>query len=152
VSGLLGDKPIVFSGRGATFKPGKDTGRYWNAGAANVHWVVGTDNQMEAGLAVALERVQAAGAFIEGNSFLKFTEVDYSIMVANPLLTDIKSSALAILPKVKALFITQEEPEQVLVDGLFERLKRRGARKVTMPVYFGRDWQALCEEINRIKA
>ena len=150
VSGLLGDKPIILSGRDATFKLGKDTGRYWEAGAGNVHWVIGTDNQIEPGLAVALERVRAPGAFIEGNSFLKFTDADYSIMVASPSLTDIKSSALAILPKMKALFISQQEPEPEVVGVLFERLERRGARKLTLPVYFGRDWQALNEEINRI--
>src|SRR5260370_2709078 len=129
VSGLLGDKPLVFSGRDATFKAGKDTGRFWEAGASNVHWVVGTDNQIEAGLTVALERVKAEGAFIEGNSFLKFTQADYSIMVASPTLVDIKSSALAILPKMNALFISQQEPEQALVDALFTRLEKRGSRK-----------------------
>jgi hypothetical protein len=151
VSGLLGDKPIVFSGRDATFKAGKDTGRYWEAGAGNVHWVIGTDNQIEAGLAVALERVKAGGVLIEGNSFLKFTEADYSIMVASPSLTDIKSSALAILPRMNALFIAQQEPEPALVEALFERLERRGAKKVNVPVYFGRHWQALNEEINRMR-
>ena len=34
VSGLLGDEPLVRSGRAETYEPGKDTGRYWDAGAA----------------------------------------------------------------------------------------------------------------------
>jgi hypothetical protein len=151
VSGLLGDKPLVFSGREATFKVGKDTGRYWEAGASNVHWVIGTDNQIEGGLNIALERVKAEGVFIEGNSFLKNAKADYSIMVASPSLGDIKSSALSILPKMDALFISQQEREPALVEALFKRLEKRGSRKPTAPVYFGCDCQALCDQINRMK-
>src|SRR5262249_42886593 len=151
VSGLLGDKPLVFSGREATFRAGKDTGKYWEAGASNVHWVIGTDNQIEPGLAAALDRVTAEGVFIEGNSFLKFTRADYSIMVASPRLADIKSSALAILPKMDALFISQQEPDAALVDSIFTRLAKRGAPKPDVPVYFGFNCDQLSYQINRMK-
>src|SRR5262245_22822519 len=152
VSGLLGDKPLVFSGREATFRSGKDTGRYWEAGASNVHWVIGTDNQIEAGLRKALDRLEADGAFIEGNSFLKFTRADYSIMVASPALADIKSSALAVMPRMDALFISQQERDPALVDKLFRGLEKRGSRKPDVPVYFGCDYQQLADQISRIKA
>ena len=42
------------SGRELTYSPGKDTGRYWDAGAANVHWVIATDEQVEDGIKKAL--------------------------------------------------------------------------------------------------
>src|SRR3954470_19219092 len=77
VSHLLGDEPIVRSGRGQTYAPGKDTGRYWDAGAANVHWVIVTESQVGEGIGQALERVRAPGVLIEGNSFLSFIEVDF---------------------------------------------------------------------------
>src|SRR5919112_2606530 len=61
VSHLLGDEPLIRSGRRETYTPGKDTGRYWDAGAANVHWVIATDAQVEEGVRLALERVEAPG-------------------------------------------------------------------------------------------
>src|SRR6266436_5064160 len=50
VSHLLTDEPVVCSGRAETYSAGKDTGRYWDAGAANVHWLIATDQQMEKGI------------------------------------------------------------------------------------------------------
>src|SRR5262245_56583507 len=44
VSHLLGDQPVVRSGRDETYAAGKDTGRYWEAGASDVHCVIATDN------------------------------------------------------------------------------------------------------------
>ena len=64
VSHLLGDEPLIRSGRAETYAPGKDTGRYWDAGASNVHWVIVTDDQVEQGIKLARDRVQAAGVFI----------------------------------------------------------------------------------------
>src|SRR5438105_13472382 len=54
VSHLLADVPSVRSGRAETYAPGKDTGRYWDAGAANVHWLIATDAQVEVGIKAAL--------------------------------------------------------------------------------------------------
>src|SRR5215210_3486991 len=72
VSDLLSDEPVIRSGRKETYAPAKDTGRYWDAGASNVHWAIVTDIQVEQGIKLALERVKAPGVFIEGNSFQQF--------------------------------------------------------------------------------
>jgi molybdopterin-guanine dinucleotide biosynthesis protein len=82
VSPLLGDQPIVRSGRDATYAPGKDTGRYWEAGASDVHWVIATDNQVEQGIRTALARVKSGRVLIEGTSLLKFIEADFVVMVS----------------------------------------------------------------------
>src|SRR2546426_1239854 len=84
VSHLLQDEPVIRSGREWTYSPGKDTGRYWDAGAANVHWVIATDGQVADGIKKALGRVQAAGVFIEGNSFTEFIKPDFFVIVARP--------------------------------------------------------------------
>src|SRR5947207_2357200 len=75
VSHLLSDEPIVYSGREQTYTAGKDTGRYWDAGAANVHWLIATDKQLEQGIHEALGRVRAPAVLVEGNSFAKFVPV-----------------------------------------------------------------------------
>src|SRR5215210_7234166 len=56
VSHLLGDQPVIRSGRELTDAPGKDTGRYWEAGAANVHWLIATDIQVGDGIKQTLKR------------------------------------------------------------------------------------------------
>jgi molybdopterin-guanine dinucleotide biosynthesis protein len=114
VSHLLGDEPVIRSGRAQTFAPGKDTGRYWDAGASNVHWVIVTDSQVEQGIKLALERVQAAGVLIEGNSFLKFIDVDFTIMVARAEGCKIKASARRALPKSSALYLFEETDGETL--------------------------------------
>src|ERR1051325_6657561 len=40
VSHLLSEEPVIRSGREQTYALGKDTGRYWEAGASNVHWLI----------------------------------------------------------------------------------------------------------------
>ena len=64
VSHLLGDQPVIRSGRDETYAAGKDTGRYWDAGASNVHWVIVTDNQVEQGIRMALARVKSGHVLI----------------------------------------------------------------------------------------
>jgi hypothetical protein len=105
VSHLLSDEPVIRSGREQTYAPGKDTGRYWDAGASNVHWAVVTDNQVEQGIRLALERVEAPGVLIEGNSFLDFVDVDFAIMVARTSGGKVKSSARRALRKSSALYL-----------------------------------------------
>ena len=56
VSDLLEEKAVIRSGRELTYEAGKDTGRYWDAGAANVHWVIATDQQVEEGIKNAVDR------------------------------------------------------------------------------------------------
>jgi hypothetical protein len=105
VSHLLGDEPLIRSGFQKTYASDKDTGRYWDAGAANVHWVVVTDDQVERGIELALERVKAPGVLIEGNSFLRFTDVDFAVLVTGGAGTKIKSSARWAFQKASAVYL-----------------------------------------------
>ena len=106
VSHLLSDEPLVRSGRDDTYTFGKDTGRYWDAGASNVHWLIATDEQIECGIQEALKRVSAEGVFVEGNSFSKFVSPDYFVMVRLQSNDTIKKSAKVVLPNVSAFFIS----------------------------------------------
>src|SRR5258705_12122770 len=83
VSHLLSAQPVIRSGFQQTYVSDKDTGRYWEAGAANVHWVIVTDDQVERGIHLALERINAPGVLIEGNSFLRFIDVDFAVLEAS---------------------------------------------------------------------
>ena len=96
VSGLLGATPTIRSGRAATFPKGtdgKDTGRFWEAGASNVHWVIATDEQVEAGMQSALARVKTAGVIIEGTSILRYLKPDFSVLALKSGETKGKASA-----------------------------------------------------------
>jgi molybdopterin-guanine dinucleotide biosynthesis protein len=106
VAHLLSDEPVVRSGRAETYAPGKDTGRYWDAGASQVHWAVVTDAQVEAGFRAALARVKAPGVLVEGNSFLRSTEADFTVLVARPDVLKIKTTARRVLPKASALYLS----------------------------------------------
>jgi molybdopterin-guanine dinucleotide biosynthesis protein len=108
VSHLLGDVPLVRSGRAQTYAPGKDTGRYWDAGASNVHWVIATDSQVGDGVRLALERVAAPGVVVEGNSFLEFVEPDFALMVARAEGGKVKPTARRALRKSSALYLSDE--------------------------------------------
>lgn len=105
VGHMLGDEPVVRSGRAQTYAAGKDTGRYWEAGASNVHWVIVTDEQVERGIGLALGRVDAPGVLIEGNSFLEFVDVDFAVMVARASGGKVKASARRALRKSSALYL-----------------------------------------------
>lgn len=105
VGPMLGAEPVIRSGRAQTYAAGKDTGRYWEAGASNVHWVIVTDEQVERGIGLALERVDAPGVFIEGNSFQDFVDVDFAVMVARASGGKVKASARRALRKSSALYL-----------------------------------------------
>lgn len=106
VSHLLSEEPLVRSGRESTYEAGKDTGRYWDAGAVNVHWLIATDSQIEEGIQVALARVRSPGVFIEGNSFSEFVDTDYFVMVTQSVNKKIKSSARRLVNKARAIYIS----------------------------------------------
>jgi molybdopterin-guanine dinucleotide biosynthesis protein len=106
VSHLLTDEPVVRSGRHQTYEPGKDTGRYWDAGASNVHWLIATDNQVEDGIKQALARVKAPGVFVEGNSFSEFVDTHHFVMVRLAGNDRIKSSARRLMSKATAIYIS----------------------------------------------
>jgi molybdopterin-guanine dinucleotide biosynthesis protein len=106
VAHLLGAEPSIRSGRAETYAPGKDTGRYWDAGAAEVHWAVVTDAQVEAGFRAALARVKAPGVVVEGNSFLRSFEADFTVLVARTDVLKIKTTARRALPLASALYLS----------------------------------------------
>jgi molybdopterin-guanine dinucleotide biosynthesis protein len=155
VSHLLGDKPLVRSGRKESYAPGKDTGRYWDAGASNVHWVIVTDEQVEEGIRMALERVAAPGVLIEGNSFLEFVEVDFAVMVARASGGKIKPSARRALRKSLALYLFDD------VEGVADARERfgswlRGAADKelieALPAYTREELPHLIERVRAIHA
>ena len=106
VSDLLRDEPLIRSGREANYETGKDTGRFWDAGAVNVHWVIVGEDQVEAGINEALSRVQSAGVIVEGNSFLDYVQADYAIMCARAGENKLKTSSKRILAKVDAMYLS----------------------------------------------
>jgi len=106
VSDLLREEAVVRSGRAANYAVGKDTGRFWDAGATNVHWVIVDDHQVEQGVNEALSRVESRGVIIEGNSFLEYIDPDFAIMCARAEGGTIKSSARTTISKCNALFLS----------------------------------------------
>ena len=131
VSHLLSDEPVILSGRKHTYAHAKDTGRYWDAGASNVHWVIVTDAQVEKGIGQTLELVHSEGVVIEGNSFTQFVDLDYFIMVARGDFK-IKSSARKALGKVSAFYLSDNADPDVFKN----RLTKLGyAESIKAPVY-----------------
>src|SRR5437764_1910991 len=106
VSDLLSDEPLIRSGREANYEKGKDTGRFWDAGAANVHWVIVGEEQVEEGINRALSRVKSAGVIVEGNSFLDYIEADFAITCARAGENKMKTSARKTLAKADGLFLS----------------------------------------------
>ena len=109
VSDLLRSEPVIRSGRESNYEIGKDTGRFWDAGAANVHWVIVKDDQVEQGITEALSRVRAAGVIVEGNSFLEYVTADVTIMCARSEGGKLKSSARRVLPRIDFLYLSSFE-------------------------------------------
>jgi molybdopterin-guanine dinucleotide biosynthesis protein len=133
ISPLLGEEPSVRSGRAETYAPGKDTGRYWDAGASNVHWAVVTDKQVGEGVRAALGRVKSGGVLIEGNSLLRDLEPDFFLMVARPDVLKIKPTARRALAKASALYLSSEGDERSM-RRFFEWQESEGLSKVISPL------------------
>jgi len=110
VSDLLRDEPVVRSGHRANYQAGKDTGRFWDAGASNVHWVIVKEDQVEQGISEALARVEAEGVIVEGNSFLEYVTADLAIMCARSEGGKIKPSARRALARSDVLYLSTLEP------------------------------------------
>lgn len=156
VSHLLGDVPLVRSGRAQTYAPGKDTGRYWDAGASNVHWVIATDSQVGEGIRLALERVAAPGVVIEGNSFLEFVAADFALMVTRADGGKVKPSARRALKKSSALYLSDETDADAADARERFALWARGAADKdligTLPVYTRDELPRLFARINEAHA
>jgi len=116
VSHLLAEQPLVRSGRADTYEDGKDTGRYWDAGASNVHWLIATENQVCKGINEAISRVSSDGVFVEGNSFSQFIQPDYFLMVRRNAVGGVKKSARAVMPYVSALFVSDQIESPTIQD------------------------------------
>ena len=106
VSDLIRDEPLIRSGRAKNYEAGKDTGRFWDAGAANVRWVIAGEDQVEDGIRQALSRVQSAGVIVEGNSFLDFVEADFAITCARAGENRMKTSARRTVAKADAIYLS----------------------------------------------
>ena len=148
VSHLLGDEPLIRSGFQQTYASGKDTGRYWDAGAANVHWVIVTDDQVERGIKLALERITAPGVLIEGNSFLRFIDVDFAVLVASDLNAKVKSSTQWALQKASALYLGSDPTSETIA-----RLNTRFTSpdmKRNLPAYTTSDLSKLVAHVSSI--
>ncbi len=113
VSHLLSNEPLVRSGRDQTYEPGKDTGRYWDAGASNVHWLIATDNQVEEGIRQALAKVKAPGVLVEGNSFSQYVQTDHFVMVRRSDKDKIKSTARQSISRTTAIYVSDITDENV---------------------------------------
>jgi hypothetical protein len=157
VSHLLADEPLVRSGFLQTYASGKDTGRYWDAGASNVHWVVVTDDQVERGIGMALDRVKAPGVLIEGNSFLRYIDVDYAVLVASDAMgkntAKIKGSTNWAYRIASALYVFDRANTNGEPSAIATRLKARYAplkldRDVTE--YGTRDLAKLVARVKRV--
>lgn len=157
VSHLLGDEPLVRSGFQQTYASDKDTGRYWDAGARNVHWVIVTNDQVERGIHLALERITAPGVLIEGNSFLRFIDVDFTVVVASDTPTKstakIKASTRWAFQKASALYVFGSSDLALHPNEILTRLRKRFdllGHKHNMPAYSASDLSKLVAHVNRI--
>src|ERR1051325_1177373 len=121
VSDLLRDEPVVRSGREANYQVGKDTGRFWDAGASNVHWVIVKDSQVAQGITEAISRVEADGVIVEGNSFLEYIAADVGIMCTRSEGGKIKPSARRALSKVDYLYLSTLEATAANAKRQFEQ-------------------------------
>ena len=125
VSDLLRDEPLIRSGREANYEKGKDTGRFWDAGAANVHWAIVGEDQVEDGIEQALSRVRSAGVIVEGNSFLDYIDADFAITCARAGENKMKTSARRTLARADALYLsTIDDSDRLTAVELFENWRR----------------------------
>jgi len=115
----LRDEPLIRSGREANYEEGKDTGRFWDAGAANVHWVIVGEDQVEEGIKRALSQVKSAGVIVEGNSFLEYIAADFAIICARAGENKLKTSARRTLEKADAVYLStiDEADRETAIEG-----------------------------------
>ena len=142
VSHLLSEEPLILSGKSETYSDGKDTGRYWTAGASNVHWLIVTESQVEKGIKEVLKRVKSPGVLIEGNSFAKFVKPDYFVMVARNNSTRMKTSARQTLELASAIVLTDTD-----IDASSRRKEIYDGSNKPKKVYFRMELPNLINEI-----
>jgi len=155
VSDLLSDEPVIRSGRDQNYALGKDTGRFWDAGAANVHWVIVTDDQVERGIRQAVERVTATGVFIEGNSILDFIQADFVLMVSRASGGKIKGSGRQALTYSSAIYlsnITEEATNEREKFALWRKQSGVDALIGDLPIYTRDDLARLIALVEKLEA
>ena len=153
VSDLLRDEPLIRSGRESNYEKGKDTGRFWDAGAANVHWVIVGEDQVAQGIGQALARVKSLGVIVEGNSFLEYINPDYAITCARAGENRLKSSARRTLEKADALYLsTIDRVDRETAIERFEQWRRGLALELNTHGRAIFTWHDLPELIDRIRS
>lgn len=116
VSPLLGDEARVFADRADTAVARKDTGRYWEAGAAAVRWVVGKSGQEADGIRRALAELDGhPGVLVEGNRVVAALAPTLAILVASPGQREIKGTVRRIRERLDAVYVP-ELPAGLLPD------------------------------------
>jgi molybdopterin-guanine dinucleotide biosynthesis protein len=140
VSHLLSAAPVVRSGRAETYALGKDTGRYWDVGASNVHWVIATDSQVEQGINQALTRVQSRRVLIEGTSLLSYVKSDLAVLVLRQTDVKLKPSARRALTqgRISAVYCSDVDEQADAHAALTALLQRSGVQRETLaalPLY-----------------
>jgi molybdopterin-guanine dinucleotide biosynthesis protein len=155
VSHLLSDRPLVMSERRATDVPGKDTGRYWSSGAANVHWVVATKQGVDDGIREALGRVSAdaPGVIVEGTGLLRSLAVDLSVMVAPNEPRELKASAAGVISAVDYVYVSGGRGGESAATSMLERmLEARGVRCALPPILYESDFASLVAKVQALAA
>jgi hypothetical protein len=151
----LRDEPLIRSGREANYEAGKDTGRFWDSGARNVHWVIVGEDQVEQGINEALLRVQTAGVIVEGNSFLDYVEAHFAIMCARAGENRLKTSARRILEKANAIYLsTVDECDEITTRQRFDEWCASLTTKLDvagLPVFTPHGIDLLVENIKKIQ-
>jgi molybdopterin-guanine dinucleotide biosynthesis protein len=148
VSDLLGDQAVIRSGRDSNYVAGKDTARYWDAGAANVHWLIATDAQVADGIRSALELVKAPGVFVEGNSFTEHVRPDFFIMVVRTDLRKTKVTAKRAMAHASAVYLSGAVSSTTSDDTSFEQ--HFGGR--TVPIFSSTELPELIETLQSLAA
>jgi len=155
VSDLIGAEPVVRTGREANYERGKDTGRFWDVGATNVHWTIVSDEQVEQGIKEAISRVRAPGVIIEGNSFLQFVDADLAIMCARSDGGKVKPSARAVLRKSDVLYISSLNADSRRAHEEFDRWRSTlsvDLRLDQLPALTFEDLPRLVEMIENVRS
>lgn len=149
VSHLLSDKPLVLSEREQTDVRGKDTGRFWKAGASNVHWVVATKDGVGDGVSAALARVSpiAPGVLVEGTGFVRTLPVDFVVMVAAVDQHELKPSAARVFARADALVVYGSSRGSGAVANVKRLLSSRDVSTPLPPVFFDDEIPRLAEMI-----
>lgn len=154
VSDLLRDEPLIRSGREANYEKGKDTGRFWDAGATNVHWVIVGEDQVEAGITRALSQVKSACVIVEGNSFLDYIDADFAITCARAGENKMKTSARRTLARADALYLSSiDGSDRLTAVELFENWRRGLAIELEvngMPILTREDLPKLIDSIRQL--